>query len=106
MLERLQEINITHVIVACWETKQWFPEVFSVLIKCLHFTQAFQYMQLSVADSHMEFLIENFDQTYEFIETAKSRGGSILIHCMGGVSRSPTIVMKFRCLLFARLLRI
>lgn len=71
--------------------------MYYVIIKYLQVTQAFQYMQLSIADSHMEFLLEHFDQTYEFIETAKSKGGSILIHCMGGVSRSPTIVMKFQC---------
>jgi len=40
-------------------------------------------------------LIEHFDKTFEFIELALSNNGKILVHCMAGVSRSPTVVTAY-----------
>jgi len=36
-----------------------------------------------------------FAQTREFINEILASGGSVLVHCWGGISRSPTIVIAY-----------
>ena len=53
------------------------------------------YKQLFVADNGYQNLRQHFDEAFEFIDLAKSRGGAVLIHCQAGVSRSPTIAVAY-----------
>jgi len=36
-----------------------------------------------------------FDEAHEFIEEARAKNCKILVHCEGGISRSPTIVISY-----------
>merc|ERR1712184_167955 len=49
------------------------------------------YKQLHAADNGYQ----NLKQAFDFIDLARSRGGSVLIHCQAGVSRSPTIAVAY-----------
>jgi len=53
------------------------------------------YKQLHAADNGYQNLKQYFDEAFEFIDAARARGGSVLIHCQAGVSRSPTIAVAY-----------
>lgn len=40
-----------------------------------------------VADREDVYIRQYFDQCFEFIDEAKSRGGGVLVHCFMGKSR-------------------
>lgn len=53
------------------------------------------------ADAHMMFVLDDvpstdlsthFERCHAFIESAMARGKRVLVHCLAGISRSPTIV--------------
>jgi len=53
------------------------------------------YKQLPAADNGYQNLKQYFDEAFEFIDKAKNCGGSVLIHCQAGVSRTPTIAVAY-----------
>eukprot|EP00092_Neocalanus_flemingeri_P000728 GFUD01000772.1.p1 GENE.GFUD01000772.1~~GFUD01000772.1.p1 ORF type:complete len:460 (-),score=42.57 GFUD01000772.1:1194-2573(-) len=53
------------------------------------------YKQLHAADNGYQNLKQYFDEAFEFIDAARACGGSVLIHCQAGVSRSPTIAVAY-----------
>jgi len=53
------------------------------------------YKQLHAADNGYQNLKQYFDEAFAFIDLARSRNGSVLIHCQAGVSRSPTIAVAY-----------
>ena len=58
------------------------------------FKDGYKYMKLDVTDTEDENILFNFESVYNFIEEGKSQGG-VLIHCYGGISRSPTIAIAY-----------
>lgn len=54
----------------------------------------YKFMKLDVTDTEDENILFNFESVFNFIEDGKSQGG-VLIHCYGGISRSPTIVIAY-----------
>ncbi|KMZ62737.1 hypothetical protein ZOSMA_44G01400 [Zostera marina] len=50
---------------------------------------------IEVLDAPMENLEQHFDDCIDFIEQAKDSGGSVLVHCFAGISRSATIVVSY-----------
>jgi len=58
-------------------------------------TQGIRYKQLIAQDNGYQNLKQYFDEAFEFIDSARLGGGSVLIHCQAGVSRSPTIAVAY-----------
>lgn len=52
------------------------------------------FMKLEVEDTEEENILFNFSNTFAFIEEGRTKSG-VLIHCYGGISRSPTITMAY-----------
>jgi len=75
----LKAIRITHILVVGKDLK-------------IHHPNDFIYKQIHVEDDETEIISEYFEETYNFIENAN---GKVFVHCLGGVSRSPTIVIAF-----------
>ena len=53
-------------------------------------------MVIPVQDSEYEDLLIHLPNACLFIETALSRGGKVLVHCVMGISRSATVVCAYR----------
>ncbi|XP_066936351.1 dual specificity protein phosphatase 10-like [Clytia hemisphaerica] len=62
-----------------------------------HFIQdsRFHYKQIKIEDSCRENIADILADALQFIESARENRSSVLVHCQGGVSRSPTVVISF-----------
>jgi protein-tyrosine phosphatase len=60
-----------------------------------HYPEHFLYMKCPMIDDEIEDATRYFDETYEFIENARSCNSKILVHCFMGMSRSATIVIAY-----------
>eukprot|EP00927_Polykrikos_kofoidii_P005640 TRINITY_DN12238_c0_g2_i1.p1 TRINITY_DN12238_c0_g2~~TRINITY_DN12238_c0_g2_i1.p1 ORF type:complete len:866 (-),score=135.56 TRINITY_DN12238_c0_g2_i1:122-2719(-) len=75
--------GITHIVnTAADVCESQFPE---------HFT----YLTYYLKDTNNEDISVLFYRTMEFIQSAVSRGGRVLVHCREGVSRSSTMVIAY-----------
>lgn len=81
-LEEMQREGITAVLVMSWETPTFFPG-------------HFRYLRLHINDRVDAPLIDVLDCAVVFIECARSCGGSVLVHCVQGISRSPAVAMAY-----------
>ncbi|KAI5065217.1 hypothetical protein GOP47_0019912 [Adiantum capillus-veneris] len=55
----------------------------------------FKYKSVQVRDSADVDLGEHFDECFAFIDEARQSGGSVLVHCFAGKSRSVTVVVAY-----------
>ncbi|KAJ7041997.1 protein-tyrosine phosphatase-like protein [Mycena alexandri] len=80
--ETKKDLGITHIISVC-------PEAAST---------GKNHLVIAVDDSEYADLLIHLPNACRFIEDALEDGGRILIHCVMGISRSPTVLMKTRSL--------
>ena len=68
----------------------------SQTIPCYHEAELlFNYLQLPCNDSSQENILQYFQSTFESIQMSLSRNQNVLVHCQGGVSRSPSFVIGY-----------
>ncbi|EGT56326.1 CBN-VHP-1 protein [Caenorhabditis brenneri] len=53
------------------------------------------FMRIPVNDSYQEKLSPYFPMAYEFLEKCRRAGKKCLIHCLAGISRSPTLCISY-----------
>jgi len=84
----LKEFNISYILNVSKTSPQ------SVLIKSSHF------LRIPIDDSHCAKILPYFDTAFKFIEKCHKSNSIVLIHCLAGISRSPTLaiayVMKYK----------
>lgn len=73
---------ISHVVNCTVEHQNYYPNVCN-------------YLKLNLYDSPQQPLDHVLDRTYKYILDAVEKGGTVLVHCHAGVSRSATIVLYF-----------
>lgn len=59
------------------------------------FPSNFTYKVVTILDSPTANLKAHFNSCIKFIKQAIDQGGTVLVHCFAGVSRSATIVIAF-----------
>jgi protein-tyrosine phosphatase len=59
------------------------------------FPGEFNYMVIQVLDMPFENLIRHFKSALDFIKSSIIGGGSVLVHCFAGVSRSASVVIAY-----------
>ncbi|XP_037083904.1 dual specificity protein phosphatase 10-like [Pollicipes pollicipes] len=60
-----------------------------------HQQQGISYKTLPAADSGQQNISQYFDEALEFIDCARRHQANVLVHCVAGVSRSPTIAIAY-----------
>ncbi|CAJ0959650.1 unnamed protein product, partial [Mesorhabditis belari] len=53
------------------------------------------FMRIPVNDNYQEKLLPYFVQAFNFLEKVRERGAVVLIHCLAGISRSPTVAISY-----------
>ncbi|KAK9364098.1 protein-tyrosine phosphatase-like protein [Lipomyces starkeyi] len=61
----------------------------------MRLVSSFKHMHIQVEDDDDEDMLQYFDQSNAFIAEALSSGGTILVHCIAGISRSSTLVIAY-----------
>jgi len=80
-LDLLKALHITHVVVAGNGLRP-------------HFKDSIKYLHIVIEDWIGEDILSHFDNTFEFIEEGRQKGG-VLVHCLAGVSRSSSICIAY-----------
>lgn len=81
--DSLSTLGITHVIncAAC--------------VVPAYFTDDFIYYNLRLRDHSSQEIGRHFYSIFNFIESAHASGGKIFVHCVKGISRSPTLAIAY-----------
>lgn len=53
------------------------------------------FLRLPVNDSYGEKLLPYFVRATQFIDRVRETNGSVLVHCLAGISRSPTVAIAY-----------
>jgi len=80
--ELLKTLGITHIISAIPTFNPPFED-------------KFKYLHIEAYDDESQDITQYFEISNEFIDECLKQGGKILIHCMGGRSRSVTLFLSF-----------
>nr|AFK39190.1 unknown [Medicago truncatula] len=78
----LKNVNVTHILTVAGKLTPAHPA-------------DFVYKVIDVADKEDTNLKQHFEECFDFIDEAKSNGGSVLVHCYAGRSRSVTIIVAY-----------
>ncbi|XP_029606130.1 tyrosine-protein phosphatase vhp-1 isoform X2 [Salmo trutta] len=54
-----------------------------------------QYLRIPIEDSLRDDLLPHIPEALRFIDGAMSSGGSVLVHCAAGISRSPALAVAY-----------
>uniref|UniRef100_A0A8D2MZW1 Dual specificity phosphatase 1 n=1 Tax=Zonotrichia albicollis TaxID=44394 RepID=A0A8D2MZW1_ZONAL len=60
-----------------------------------HFEGHYQYKSIPVEDNHKADISSWFNEAIDFIDSVKSEGGRVFVHCQAGISRSATICLAY-----------
>ncbi|XP_013784685.1 dual specificity protein phosphatase 16-like [Limulus polyphemus] len=59
------------------------------------FIQDTHFMRISVNDNYSEKLLPFFPKAFQFLDKVREASGCVLVHCLAGISRSPTIAIAY-----------
>ncbi|KAM7298275.1 putative vh5 dual specificity phosphatase [Ixodes scapularis] len=59
------------------------------------FIQETQFLRIPVNDNYSEKLMPHFAGACRFLDKVRESGGCVLVHCLAGISRSPTVAIAY-----------
>jgi len=81
-VDKLLEYGITHVVTVIVGVGEMYPNTF-------------KYHVIDICDRTYTEIKKYFNDSVQFIDDAINNGGSVLVHCQKGISRSSTIVAAY-----------
>jgi hypothetical protein len=78
-LELRQKLGITHIVSVCPDYPSTGPK----------------HLTIAVDDSEYENLLVRLPQACQFMQDTLDEGGTVLVHCLMGISRSTTVVAAY-----------
>lgn len=78
----LSGLKITHILNITATCPNCFPN-------------DIQYKTIPIKDTWNQNISSFFQECFEFIDSARSSDGRVLVHCVAGISRSPTITIAY-----------
>ena len=79
-IEIIHKYKITHVLSICEEVSRKKNVI---------------YKHVNIWDTQCQDIKKYFPECLEYIEQSIQEGGTVLVHCMAGISRSATIVIAY-----------
>ena len=81
--QSLEKLGITYVL--------------NVSITCpkAEFIMDANFLRIPINDGHTAKIISYFEVAYKFIEKCRKANKKVLIHCLAGISRSPTLAISY-----------
>ena len=61
----------------------------------IFYPKKYEYKAFGILDNLTTIILRVFTEAFVFIEKAMKKGGKVLVHCMAGKSRSPTIIIGY-----------
>ncbi|KNC87803.1 hypothetical protein SARC_00060 [Sphaeroforma arctica JP610] len=83
-MESLKALGITHILNVA---KECIPQSDN--------NQDMRYKNIPLLDSTEEDILSVLEESILFIDTAKDSNGKILVHCVGGISRSVAVILAY-----------
>lgn len=81
-MDWLKDNFVTHIVNCTIEHPNYYPNEFN-------------YLKLNLLDSPDQNLYHVFERVYNYIKDAIGNGGTVLVHCHAGISRSSSMVIYF-----------
>ena len=80
-----------------WITANHVTHILSVDAKPLPLDtyEGLQYKYVYALDMNSTYLLQHFNECITFIQSAREQGGTVLVHCTYGQSRSATVVLAY-----------
>eukprot|EP00123_Amoebidium_parasiticum_P006076 comp17132_c1_seq1/m.15918 comp17132_c1_seq1/g.15918 ORF comp17132_c1_seq1/g.15918 comp17132_c1_seq1/m.15918 type:complete len:453 (-) comp17132_c1_seq1:95-1453(-) len=83
----------------CWSTLKecGITHVLNVAVECTNTwcDQNIVYKNIPLVDTTSQDLQPILEACFEFIDSAHAQGGCVLIHCVGGISRSAAVTLAY-----------
>lgn len=83
----LIDAGITHVISVMSHQE--------IVDRSMEIPETISWTIISIEDDGVDHLYDHFKSAVSTIESVVKNGGRVLVHCMGGISRSPTVVTAY-----------
>jgi hypothetical protein len=78
--ELLQKYGVTHVLNACKQLQNFYPDDFT-------------YLKINALDDPKYDISKDFETSAKFLQKVEKLKGRVLVHCIAGVSRSVCMVI-------------
>ncbi|XP_064629678.1 dual specificity protein phosphatase 16-like [Lineus longissimus] len=59
------------------------------------FIQEGHFLRIPVNDNYNDKLLPHFYQAFQYIDKVREANGCVLVHCLAGISRSPTLAIAY-----------